>query len=166
MRLRSRGSQSSGAASRTRPSRISRRVATQLFYCFINSGWNAGEATGSIWFDFLSVLPNPFVGLLAGGQLFRGSHLRSKALQARLARFITLCHRESRPEVRLRQVPGNAAPGPIVGTQCPLCKHISLFGSALEPLHGNGVVLRNALTVVIADAQIPLCVRITLLRQF
>ena len=40
-----------------------------------------------------------------------------------------------------------------------------LFGGELEPLHGLRVILRNALSVVVADAHLPLRFRVSLIGE-
>src|ERR1700681_2687280 len=105
---------------------------------------------------------DPDFGLLAGGGDLCPGHLGGQPFESRFAVLVTLGERDRRPEIRFRQILRNAPPRPIVGAERSLRGNMPLFGGAQEPLHGLHVIPWNVLSVMVAHAHLPLCVRVSL----
>ena len=99
--------------------------------------------------------------MLAGGGDLRPGHLGSQPFESRFAVLVTLGEREGRPEVGLGQILRDSTPRPIVGAERSLRGNMPLFGGAMEPLHGLRVIMGNAVSVMVADAHLPLRVGVS-----
>ena len=107
------------------------------------------------------VLVNPDFGLLAGGGNLRPRHLGRQPFESRLAVLVTPSERDLGPDIGLGQILRNSTPRPIVGPKRGLRGNMPLLGGALEPPHGLRVIVRNALSVVVAHAYLPLRIRVS-----
>src|SRR5208282_2389880 len=103
----------------------------------------------------------PAFCLLTGGQDLRPGHLRSQPFKSRFAVLVTLGQRDCRPEIGFGQILRNSTPRPIVSAERSLRGNMPLFGGAQKPLHGLRVIPRNALSVVVAHAHLPLRVSVS-----
>src|ERR1700686_2365769 len=104
----------------------------------------------------------PDFRLLARGGDLRLGHLRSQPFESRFAVLVALGERERRPEVGFGQILRNSTARPVVGTERSLRGNMPLVGGAHEPLHGLHIIPRNTLSVMVAHAHLPLCVRVSL----
>ena len=104
---------------------------------------------------------DPGFCLLARSRDLLPGHLRSQPLKSRFAVLVTLRERDCRPEVGFGKILRDSTPCPIVSAERSLRDNMPLFGGAQEPLHGLHVIPRNALSVVVAHAHLPLRVSIS-----
>jgi len=109
-----------------------------------------------------AVLVEPDFRLLAGGGDLRLGHLGSQPFESRFAVLVALGERERGPEVGFGQILRNSTPRPVVGAERSLRGDMPLVGGAQEPLHGLHVIPRNALSVMVANAHLPLRVGVSL----
>src|SRR5260370_33599585 len=108
----------------------------------------------------------PDFGLLARGGDLRLGHLGGQSFESRFAVLVTLGERERGPKIGLRQILRDSTPRPVVGSERSLRGNMPLFGRAQEPLPGLHVIPWNALSVMIADAHLPLRVGVSLTAKF
>ena len=108
---------------------------------------------------------DPDFGALAGSGDLRMGHLGSQPFESSFAVLVTVGERDRRPEVGFGQIFRNSTPRPIVGAERRLRGNMTLFGGAQEPLHGLRVIVRNVLSAMVADAHLPLCIRVSLIGE-
>ena len=133
---------------------------------FAKLSGNLNVTLAGFGFCLLAMSVDPLFGLLASGRDLRLCHLRSQPFELGLAVLVPPGQRDLRPHVGSGQIPGNPGPCPIVRAKRRLGGDIALFGSTQIPLHSLHVILRRALAVVIANAHLPLCVRVSLTGKF
>ena len=107
----------------------------------------------------------PGFGLLAGGGDLRLGHLGSQPFEPGFAVLVTSGERDRGPEIGFGQIFRNSTTRPIVGAERRLRGNMPLFGGALKPLHGLRVILRNVLSVMVANAHLPLRVGVSLIGE-